>query len=140
MINKIIDFSLKNRLIILAAAMIVLVSGAYVWKSLEIDIFPDLNAPTVVIMTEAHDMAPEELERMVTFPIETAINGSNNLRRLRSSSSMGFSIIWAEFDWGTDIYQQGKPSTNALQQSLKYYLKMLRNQYLHHKLHYSVRS
>ncbi|MBU1014459.1 MAG: CusA/CzcA family heavy metal efflux RND transporter [Bacteroidetes bacterium] len=105
MINKIIDFSLKNRLIILATAMIVLVSGAYVWKSLEIDIFPDLNAPTVVIMTEAHDMAPEELERMVTFPIETAINGSNNLRRLRSSSSMGFSIVWAEFDWDTDIYQ-----------------------------------
>ncbi len=105
MINKIIDFSLKNRLIILAAAMIILVSGAYVWKSLEIDIFPDLNAPTVVIMTEAHDMAPEELERMVTFPIETAINGSNNLRRLRSSSSMGFSIVWAEFEWGTDIYQ-----------------------------------
>ena len=105
MINKIIDFSLKNRLIILAAAMIVLISGAYVWKYLDIDIFPDLNAPTVVIMTEAHDMAPEELERMVTFPIETAINGSNNLRRLRSSSSMGFSIVWAEFDWGTDIYQ-----------------------------------
>lgn len=105
MINKIIDFSLKNRLIILASAMIVLISGAYVWKSLEIDIFPDLNAPTVVIMTEAHDMAPEELERMVTFPIETAINGSNNLRRVRSSSSMGFSVVWAEFDWGTDIYQ-----------------------------------
>ena len=105
MINKIIDFSLKNRLIILISALIVLISGAYVWKSMEIDIFPDLNAPTVVIMTEAHDMAPEELERMVTFPIETAINGSNNLRRLRSSSSMGFSIVWAEFDWGTDIYQ-----------------------------------
>ncbi len=105
MINKIIDFSLKNRLIILASVMIVLISGGYVWKTLEIDIFPDLNAPTVVIMTEAHDMAPEELERMVTFPIETAINGSNNLRRVRSSSSMGFSVVWAEFDWGTDIYQ-----------------------------------
>ncbi len=114
MINQLIGFSLKNRLIILAGALIILSVGLIMLRDLDIDIFPDLNAPTVVIMTEAHDMAPEEVERLVTFPVEIAINGSNNLRRVRSSSSMGFSIVWAEFNWGTDIYRARQTITERL--------------------------
>ncbi|MCF8401336.1 MAG: efflux RND transporter permease subunit, partial [Bacteroidales bacterium] len=114
MINKLVKFSLYNRLIILATTLLVLGSGIYLLRELDIDIFPDLNAPTVVIMTEAHGMAPEEVERLVSFPIETAINGANNMRRVRSSSSMGFSIVWAEFEWGTDIYEARQTITERL--------------------------
>ncbi|MCF8229037.1 MAG: CusA/CzcA family heavy metal efflux RND transporter [Bacteroidales bacterium] len=114
MINKLVKFSLYNRLIILAATLLVLGSGIYILRELDIDIFPDLNAPTVVIMTEAHGMATEEVERLVSFPVETAINGANNMRRVRSSSSMGFSIVWAEFEWGTDIYEARQTITERL--------------------------
>ncbi|MCK5740810.1 MAG: efflux RND transporter permease subunit, partial [Chlorobi bacterium] len=104
MLNKIIQYSLHNRLLILVAGVLIMAAGVYVSTNMEVDVFPDLNAPTVVVMTEAHGMAPEEVERMVTFPIETAVNGATGIRRVRSGSSMGFSIVWVEFDWGVDIY------------------------------------
>ena len=105
MLNRIIELALNNRLIVVIGAILILLSGIYVTLTMEIDIFPELTAPTVVIMTEAHGMAPEEVERLVTFPIETSVNGSTSIRRVRSSSSMGFSIVWVEFDWGTNIYE-----------------------------------
>lgn len=105
MLNKIISFSLRNRPLILFFSLLLIIIGCWTAKKMEVDVFPDLNAPTVVVMTEAKGMASEEVERLVTFPIETAVNGATDVRRVRSSSTTGFSVVWIEFNWGTDIYR-----------------------------------
>jgi len=105
MLNKIIKFSLHNRFFVVIASVLLLIFGSVVASRMEVDVFPDLTAPTVAVLTEAHGMAPEEVEKLVTFPIETSVNGATNVRRVRSSSSYGFSIVWIEFEWNTDVFK-----------------------------------
>lgn len=105
MLNRIIQLSLNNRLLVLAVFALIMLTGAYLASDMDVDVFPDLTAPTVTVLTEAHGMATEEVERLVSYPLESALNGAPNIRRIRSSSAMGISIIWAEFEWGTDIYK-----------------------------------
>ncbi|MEQ9466716.1 MAG: efflux RND transporter permease subunit [Ekhidna sp.] len=105
MLNKILSISLQNRLMVLLAAVLLSVSGIYIARNMNVDVFPDLTAPTVTILTEAHGMESEEVEKLVTYQLETAMNGSPNVRRIRSSSAAGISIVWIEFEWGTDIYR-----------------------------------
>jgi CzcA family heavy metal efflux pump len=105
MLNKIIKFSLDNKLFILLGAVLLIVGGTYIAQKMDVDVFPDLTAPTVVVMTDAHGMSAEEVERLVTFHIETAVNGATDVRRVRSASLQGYSFVWVEFDWGTDIFK-----------------------------------
>jgi len=105
MLNKTIHFALNNRLLVVVASVVLIVFGSFVATKMDVDVFPDLTAPTVVVLTEAHGMAPEEVEKLVTFPIETSVNGATNVRRVRSSSSAGISIVWVEFEWNTDIFK-----------------------------------
>ncbi|MCH6235181.1 efflux RND transporter permease subunit [Cognataquiflexum rubidum] len=105
MLNRILKFSLNNRLLVIVGFGLLSLFGTYIAFNMEVDVFPDLTAPTVVVLTEAHGMAPEEVERLVTFPIETSVNGASNVRRVRSASSGGFSVVWVEFEWDTDIYR-----------------------------------
>lgn len=105
MLNRLIKLSLQNRFLVIVAASLLLIFGSITASNMEVDVFPDLTAPTVVVLTEAHGMAPEEVEKLVTFPIETSVNGATNVRRVRSSSSAGISIVWVEFEWDTDIFK-----------------------------------
>ena len=105
MLDKILNFSLKNRIVVLFTTLILSMIGIYIAKRMNVDVFPDLTAPTVTILTEAHGMESEEVEKLVTYQLETAMNGSPNVRRIRSSSAAGVSIVWIEFEWGTDIYR-----------------------------------
>ena len=105
MLNKIIKFSINNKLFVLLGAVILIVAGVFTARNMDVDVFPDLTAPTVVVMTDANGMAAEEVERLVSFPIETSVNGATNVRRVRSASMQGYSFVWVEFDWGTDIFK-----------------------------------
>jgi len=105
MLNNIIKFSLNNKYLILLSSVVLVILGTRTAINMDVDVFPDLTAPTVVVMTDAHGMASEEVERLVTFPIETAVNGATDVRRVRSSSAQGYSFVWVEFDWGTDIFR-----------------------------------
>src|SRR6187455_805477 len=105
MLNRILQLSLNNRFLIVVSSIWLLIFGSYTANRMEVDVFPDLTAPTVVVLTESHGMAPDEVEKLVTFQIETAVNGATNVRRVRSSSSAGISIVWVEFEWNTDIFR-----------------------------------
>ena len=115
MLDRVIRWSIDNHFLVAVAALVLLISGTVTAFRMPVDVFPDLTAPTVTVLTEAHGMAPEEVEALVTFRIETAVNGATGVRRVRSSTSQGISIVWVEFDWGTDIFQARQIVNEKLQ-------------------------
>ena len=115
LLDRLVDASLRNRLLVVCAAVVALGGGGWVAANLPVDVFPDLTAPTVTVLTDAHGLAPEEVESLITFPIETAVNGAAGVRRVRSSSAYGISIVWVDFDWGTDILRARQIVNERLQ-------------------------